>query len=99
MAHQLRQVTQPIAQRWYMDGHDIQSIEQVIPEASGLYGCAQVTIGGGQHAYVYALGTIAADSLVFTSLDCTKQLGLRFATQVRHLIEEQRARAGQLEFA
>ena len=83
-----------LAQRWDLDGHDIESVVQVGAEAAIPHPGGQVGVGGGDDAYL-GLARLAAQRMVLTFLQQLQQFGLKRQRQFAYLVEKQGAALGQ----
>ena len=99
MAHQVRDVLRPLAQRRHRDRKDVQAVEQVLAETALLHVVDQVAVGGRDDAHVDLDRLARADRLDLALLDRAQQLDLRGRRQLADLVEEQRAAGGLDEFA
>ena len=98
-AGQVRQVLDTLAQRRHADGHDVESVVEVLAELARPHLGLQVAVGGGDDAHVDLEGAAAADPLEFALLEHAQQLGLKGGADLADLVEEQGAAVGLLEAA
>ena len=83
----------------HLDRHDVQPVEQVLPEPSlGDLGF-EILVGGGEHPHVHLDRLRAADAGDDAFLEHPQQLGLRGKRHVADFVEEERAAVGLLELA
>ena len=84
-------VMAPLAQRRNAELDDLQSVQQILPEAPLLDHLAEVAVGGGHDPCVNADAPIRADRRNLLRLHGPKQLGLNGRGQLANLIEEESA--------
>ena len=82
-----------------MDLHRVEAVEEVLPEAPLRHLDAYVHVGGGDDAHVHRAGLGGSHALELPRLQHPQQLGLLRLRHVAHLVQEERARIGQLEVA
>jgi hypothetical protein len=77
----------PTVSQWgHLQGKDIQAVEQVGAEASGLYGFVEVTVGRRDHPHVNAYRPAAADGFELLLLQNAEELNLSLQRKLAHLI-------------
>src|SRR5712692_3667065 len=96
---QLRNVLGAFTERRQLDGDDVDSIEQVFPEAALFHRLLEIDVRGGNQAELGFDRLRPADALDLAFLDRAQQLGLQIEPQIADLVEEQRAVRRQLELA
>ena len=82
-----------------MDLDGVEPEQQVLAEAPARDFGVQVGIGGGEDAYVHAVGLRRTHALELAGFEDAQQLGLLGRGDVGDLVQEQRAAIGQLETA
>ena len=87
------------AQRLDCDRDDVEPEVEVLAEAAGGDGIAEVAVGGGHHAHVDVPRLRRAHSLHLAVLEHAQQLGLELGRDLADLVEEERAAVGALEAA
>src|SRR5687767_15424899 len=80
-----------------MDGKDIETKEEILPETSVVHRISELPVSGGYHSRIDSHHHFRADPLELPGLQCPEQLGLRLLAQITDLIEEQRSAVRQLE--
>jgi hypothetical protein len=98
LARQGHDVVRPLAQRGDFERKNVEAVEQVFAEPSGLDFGGHVPVGGGQNADVERHRLLAADPLHFTLLQHPQQFGLQTQRHFGNFVEQQRAAIGLLEF-
>jgi len=53
-----RYVLAPVAQRDELDGHDVEAVVEVLAELPGRDRLSQITVGGGDDAYVTSIDSV-----------------------------------------
>src|SRR5437867_906340 len=94
---QERDVAPTLAERRQMHGHDVEPVEEILPEAPFLHQRLEVAVGGGQHTYVDADRLLTPQALDRPLLQRTEQLGLQLDRHVTDLVEVERAAVRELE--
>ena len=92
-----RDVLAPLAQRRHPDGNDVQTVEQILPEAPGLDFRGKLAVGGGNHAHVDLDLGVAADPLEGLFLQNAHDFALGLERHIGDLVEQQSAAMGGLE--
>ena len=92
-------IVDPLAQRRDADRQHVQAVEEVLPEAAGGGQGLQVLIGGGDDADIAMNRGVAPDALELLFLQQPQQFRLRARRHIAHLVHEDRAAVGLLEFA
>ena len=88
-----------VAQSRQMDGNDIQSVREVLPERSFLHHEPKIGAGCRNNPHVDFDRSIAAESIKLPFLNDAQQLDLQGSRHVADLIEEDRAAVGLFKFA
>ena len=91
---QIRDVLPAFPQRSQPDGNNVQPVEQVGPEASGLHGLAEISVAGGQHPDIGQTGLPAADGAELFLLKKSEQFDLSRQRETVDFIQEQRSPLG-----
>src|SRR5262249_21381686 len=86
-----------IAQRWNVDGDDVQAVVEIFTEATGRQLALQVAVRRGHQPYIDFYGLDAADPLELRLLQHAQKLDLHLNRNFADLVEKQRALIGQLE--
>ena len=81
-------VTGTFAKRRQVDGDDIESIEEVLAEASGLCEFRKIAIGSGYDANIDLDRSVAAHAHQFAFLKYAQQLGLKWKREFGNFVEE-----------
>src|SRR6185436_5967409 len=92
-----RDVLDPLAQWWNLDGEDIEAVEEILAEGPVGDGFPEVAVGGGDHAHVDSDGANAPQSLHGPVLEHSEQLGLGLERQVPDFVEEDGRPGRELE--
>src|SRR5258708_24982542 len=74
--HKFGDIRPAVSQWWHVKRKDVQTVEQVGAELSGLYGFTEVAIGRGDNAHISAYGPAAADGLALPLLKDSEELYL-----------------------
>ena len=99
VAHQLRHVLEPLAQRRHPDREDVQPVVEVLAEAAFADQADQIPVGRRDQPEVDLDLVLAADRIDLAVLQGAQQLHLGVERQLADLVEEQRAAIGFEEFA
>ena len=94
--HERLDVLGALAQRRNADGNDVEPIEQVFAESTGLGLGGEIAVRRDDEADVDVLGA-AADGLHLAGLDDAQDLRLHRQRQLADLVDEERALVGLLE--
>jgi len=78
MAHEIRNVTFPFAQRRQYDREHVQAEVRILAEFLITHHLPQIVIGGCDHPNIDTHGPRAADRLELVFLESTEQLRLKF---------------------
>ena len=98
MLREQRDVVAAIAQRWHAHRDDVQAVEEILAEPTGLDLTGEVDVRGGDQADVDATGLAArAEALDLALLQHAQELDLHVAGDLADLVEEQRAAVRGLE--
>src|SRR5206468_8666034 len=92
-----RNVFRMLTQRRDMDGQDVESIVEILSKAPLGDHLTHVTVGRGDDPDVRALALGRADRPHFARLQEAQELHLQAERQVADLVEQERARMGQLD--
>ena len=87
MPYQGRDIFAAISQWWHRDRIDIESVEEVLTEGTGIDFGSQITIGRGDHPNIDSQGLRAPQPLELTIREDAKKFGLVFERQLAELIE------------
>src|SRR6266481_5812645 len=93
MFSQRNDVGDALSQRLQFDRNDIETIEQILAEMSGLHPLVEIAMRGGDDPHVYLLRP-AADGRYDAFLNRPQDLGLHGEVHVADFIEEQRTTVG-----
>src|SRR5258707_721627 len=91
------QSSSSLAQRRQGHRHHVQSVVEILPEASGLHFRREIAVGGGHQANVHLERLGSADPFEFALLQDAQQFDLQGGRNLPDLVEEQRASVGELE--
>ena len=80
-----------------MDGHNIQPVEQVLAEATGLDLAREILVGRGYYPHVHPNRLRTTDPRDDTLLQGAQHLGLRGHGHVTNFVQKQGAVIGLLE--
>ena len=97
MLDQEGHVLPPRAERLHVDRHHVQSVEEILPEPSGLDFLGEILVRGGDDPRVHLDRAGAAQTLDLTCLDRAKKLGLRLQAHIADLVQKEGAAIGGLE--
>ena len=89
----------PLAQRRDAQGHHIDAVEEVFPEAVVAHGIHQSAIAGADQAKVAVAQGRAAKPLEAALLEDPQEAGLELGAHIGHLVEEEGAAVGLLQIA
>jgi hypothetical protein len=92
-----RDVLASLTERRNVDRQDVQSVEEIFPEAMVGDLLHQVPIGGGDQPYIDVDRPGASDALEFMLLQHPQQFDLRIQGQISDFVEKERALVSQLE--
>ena len=90
-------ITAPLAQRRQLDGHDLEPIEEILPEPTGLHLILEIPVGRRNHPDIDADVGQATHPLEGLLLEKSQQLGLQCWRHLADLIEEHRSAIRGLE--
>ena len=96
---QQRDVLAALAQRRHDDMDDVEPVQQVVAEAALADERLEVAVGGGDHARAGAAHGAGAERAELAAVEHAQQLGLAGERQLADLVEEEAARARELEQA
>ena len=96
---QLVEVLQAVAQRRHLDGELINTMEQILAEASFLNSMLQIFVGGSDDAHIHLDVGGRAHRPHLLLLQGTQELHLYLVRQVAHLIKEHRTTLSLLKHA
>ena len=99
MADQQGNVGPTLAQGRQLDTHDVEPVEEVLPEPSPGHHLLQVEVGGRNDAHVHPHRLPAAEGVELPVLEDPEQLGLQRQGQVADFVQEDGAAVGELEAA
>jgi hypothetical protein len=94
-----RDVFLAAAERWELEGDDVEAVEEVLAEAAFLDGLLEVDVGGGDDADVDLDLLVAADVHEAAVLKDAEDLGLHVHAHGADLVEEEGATVGYFEEA
>ena len=92
-----RDVLDPLAQGRHVDGKDVETVVQVLPECVGGDPLFQIAVGRRDDPDVDAHGLRASEPLDLAFLEHAQQLDLHVEGQVADLVEKDRRVIGQFE--
>src|SRR5580704_634602 len=81
----------------YLQGKDVQAVEQVAAEGARCDRGLDVAIGGGDHAHIGANQSSSSETLKFMLLQDAQKSHLSLGRKFSDLVEEDRALFSQLE--
>src|SRR5713226_705623 len=96
---QKRQVLQPFAKRWKLNGNYIDTIVEILTKRSASQAKRKIHIGSGDHAHIHLDFTIAPKTFHFTLLKNSQQLDLHWRSHRFNFIQKQGASVGKLNFS
>ena len=96
---ELRDVLGALGEGGHGDGDDVQAIEEVLAEAALGDAVLEVDVGRGEHAREQRSLLLGAERAEAPVLEDAQELGLELAGHLGDLVEQDRARAGELELA
>ena len=91
MLRQLRNIFPSPAQRRYLDGHDVESVIEILAKAPGAHLFRKVAMGGGDKPHINGKRLVAADPLHLPLLNRPQQADLHHWRDIAYLIKKQRA--------
>src|SRR5450830_975909 len=91
MFGQLQYVAEAFAQRRQRNRHDLQTVPEIFSETSLPYSARQITVGGGDDAYIDGNQLAAADRRQLSLLQHAQNFGLCRQSHVADLIQKQGA--------
>ena len=94
---QQRNVILPLAQRWNTDRKDVQPVEKILAECTGMHGRIEVPIGRGNHTDIDRNWLVTPNPLQFSFLENAQQSKLRLGRKFADLVKENRPAIGGLE--
>src|SRR5439155_21590836 len=94
-----RSVLLPLAQRWHLDGEDVQPVEEIAPKCTRPHGGVQVTIRRRDYPYIDPDRPVPPDTLELSLLEDAQQSELRVGRKIAHLVEEDGPADCELEAA
>src|ERR1700686_269684 len=86
-----------IAQWWYLNRENVQSVEQIGAKAALLHGLLEVAVSGGDDANIDLNRVAAAYRLKFAFLKDAQQLNLCLQRELSDFVQEDGAAIGQFE--
>ncbi|VTM49256.1 Uncharacterised protein [Klebsiella pneumoniae] len=91
MLRQLRNIFPSPAQRRYLDGHDVESVIEILAKSARRSPLPQVAMGGGDKPHHQRQALVAADPLHLPLLNRPQQADLHHWRDIAYLIKKQRA--------
>jgi hypothetical protein len=95
--HEGDDVYNPLAQRWYVDRENVETIEQICPKVAFIYEFLQIPIGRRNNANIDFMSLVAPKAFEFASLQQVEELDLSFKWKFADFIQEQRTSISQFE--
>jgi hypothetical protein len=92
-------VARALAQRRHFDGHDLQSIQEVLAQLPLVHGLLRIAIRRGDHADVDRNRFRRSDPRDAPALQDAQEAHLQVERHLGDLVEEKRAAVGALEVA
>ena len=80
-----------LRQRRYLDGHDVESVIEILAKAPGAHLFRKVAMGGGDKPHINGKRLVAADPLHLPLLNRPQQADLHHWRDIAYLIKKQRA--------
>ena len=97
VAHERGDVLLALPQRRDVDRHDVEPVEEVLPEETFLHILLEVAVRGGHEPHVHLDRLDAAHPFELVILDHPQELYLHLPGKIADLVQEQRPLVGQLE--
>src|SRR3712207_1532347 len=92
-------VLAPLAQRRHLEGDDVETVVQVLPECALAHGLFQIPVRRRDDSHVHAYRARAADALERSLLQDAQELRLKHGRQLADFVEEERAAVRDFELA
>src|SRR5947207_5110441 len=97
MTYERWYVARPLAKRRNRNRNDVQTKEEIFAERALVHASSEILVRRRKDAHIDSNRLSSTDALDLFSLDRPEQLRLCFRSQVADLVEQQRARGGQLD--
>ena len=97
VAGERHDVGRPLAERRQLHRHDVEAVQQIGAESTGIDLGPQVPIGRRDDPHVDVHRLVAADALELALLQHAQELGLHRGRHLTDLVEEERATVRELE--